>query len=72
MNGKNQTTKNTLPNKTYSDWMEKSKALEKAKIKQIEHHQNSSTTHAKGTSLGRKQKRKKRHTKNKHLKLRKW
>ena len=52
--------------------MEKSKALEKAKIKQIEHHQNSSTTHAKGTSLGRKQKRKKRHTKNKHLKLRKW
>ena len=42
--------------------MEKSKVFQTAKVKKIQHHQTSFTTKAKGTSLGRKPKRKKRPT----------
>ena len=46
--------------------MEKSKAFpDKQKLKRIQHHQTSFTTNAKGTSLGRKHKRRKRPTENK-------
>ena len=38
--------------------MEKSKAFRQAKAKRIQHHQTSSTTNAKGTSLGGKHKKK--------------
>ena len=47
-----------------SDLMEKSKGTQ-AKVKIIWHYQNSLTTNAKGTSLGRKHKRGKRPTENK-------
>ena len=40
--------------------MEKSKAFPTSKVKRTQHHQTSFTTHAKGTSLGRK-----RYTENK-------
>ena len=36
-----------------------------AKVKRIQHHQTSSTTNAKGTSLGKKHKRRKRPAENK-------
>ena len=34
--------------------MEKSKLSQQAKVKRTQHHHSSFTTHAKGTSLGRK------------------
>ena len=40
--------------------MEKSKALQIRKVKRIQHHQTSFTTNAKGTSLGKKHKRRQR------------
>ena len=45
--------------------MEKLKAFQISKFKRIQHHQTSFTTNAKGTSLGRKHKRRKRTTENK-------
>ena len=57
-------TKNTLPSKSLL-LMEKSKASSQAKVKRIQHYQTSFTTNAKGTSLGRKHKRRKRSTENK-------
>ena len=45
---------------------------EKAKAKRIQHHQTSFTTNAKGTSTGRKHKRRKRPTITNPPKLRKW
>ena len=45
--------------------MEKSKDFQTAKVKRIQHHQTSLTTNAKGPSLGRKHKRRKRPTENK-------
>ena len=42
------------------------------KAKRIQHHQTSFTTNAKGTSLGVKQKRRKRPTKTNAKQLRKW
>ena len=45
--------------------MEKSKAFQISKFERIQHHQTSFTTNAKGTSLGRKHKRRKRPTENK-------
>jgi len=45
--------------------MEKSKAFQTSKVKRIQHYQTSFTTNAKGTSLGRKHKRRKRPTENK-------
>ena len=44
---------------------------DKAKVKRI-HHQTSFTTNAKGTSLGRKHKKRKRPTKTNPKQLRKW
>ena len=41
-------------------------------VKRIQYHQTSFTTNATGNSLGRKHKRRKRPTENKHKKLRKW
>ena len=43
-----------------------------AKAKRIQHHQTSFATNAKGTSLGRKHKRRKRPTKTNPKQLRKW
>ena len=48
-----------------SDLMEKSKFFQIAKVKRIWHHQISFTISIKGTSLGRKHKRRKRPTQNK-------
>ena len=45
--------------------MEKSKLSRQAKVKKIQHHQTRFTTNAKGTSLGRKHKRRKRSIENK-------
>ena len=45
--------------------MEKSRAFQTSKVKRIQHHQTSFTTYAKGASLGKKHKRKKRPTENK-------
>ena len=57
------TTKNTLPSKTLLQiWWRNQKLSRQAKIKRIQHHQTSFTTNAKGTSLGRKHKWRKRPT----------
>ena len=45
--------------------MKKSKAFQTSKVKRIQHHQTSFITNAKGTSLGKKHKRRKRPTENK-------
>ena len=45
--------------------MEKSKAFQTSKVKRIQHHQTSFITNAKGTSLGKKHKRRKRPAENK-------
>ena len=63
-------TKNTLPSKTLL-LMEKSKASSQAKVKRIQHYQTSFTTNAKGISLGRKHKRRKRVTQNKFKTIKK-
>ena len=61
-----QTTKNTLPSKTLLQiWRRNQKPSTQAKVKIIWHHQTSLTTNAKGTSLGRKHKRRKRPIENK-------
>ena len=48
------------------------KPLHQAKVKRIQHHQTSFTTNTKGTSLGRKHKRRKRPTITNPQQLRKW
>ena len=48
-----------------SDLMEKSRLSRQTKVKRIQHHQTSFTTYAKGTSIGKKHKRRKRPTENK-------
>ena len=48
-----------------SDLMEKSKAFQTSKVKKIQHHQTSFITNAKGISLGKKHRRRKRPTENK-------
>ena len=59
------TIKNTLPSKTlFQIWWRNQKPSRWAKVKRIQHHQTSFTI-AKGTSLGRKHKRRKRPTVNK-------
>ena len=66
MKGKNLTTKNILPSKTLVQiWWRNQKLSKQAKVKRIQHHQASFTTNAKGTSSGRKHKRRKRTTMNK-------
>ena len=58
--------KNLQPRTLYlsSRLDEKSKAFQQAKVERIQHHQTSFTTDAKGISLGRKHKRRKRPTEN--------
>ena len=59
------TTQNTLPSKTlFQIWWRNQKLSRQAKVKRIQHHKTSFRTNAKGTSLGRKHKRK-RPTENK-------
>ena len=53
-------------------WWKNQKLTRQAKVKRIQHRQTSFTTHAKGTSLGRKQKTRKRTTENKPTQLRQW
>ena len=48
---------------SHSDLTEKSKVYRQAKVKRIQHNQTSFTTNAKGTSPGRKHRRRKRCTK---------
>ena len=48
------------------------KLYRQAKVERIQHHQTSFTTNAKGTSLGKKHKRRKRPTENKHKTIKKW
>ena len=60
------TSKNTLPSKTlFQIWWRNQKPSRWAKVKRIQHHQTSFTTNDKGTSLGRKHKRRKRPAENK-------
>ena len=60
------TTKNTLPRKKLTHiWLRNQKFSRQAKVKRIQQHQTSFTTNAKGTSLGRKHKKRKRPTENK-------
>ena len=51
--------------------MEKSKAVQTSKVKRIQHHQTSFTTNKKGTSLGRKHKKRIRPTENKDKTIKK-
>ena len=46
-------------------WQRNQKLSRQAKVKRIQDHQTSFTTNAKGTSLGKKHKRRKRSTENK-------
>ena len=62
------TTKNTYPASSHSDSTEKSKGLQTAKAKRIQHHHISFTTRAKGTSPGRKHKRREQKRKRKKKK----
>ena len=57
---------------SHSDLMEKLKPLQTIKAKRIQHHQTSSTTNAKGTSLSGKHKRRKGPTNTNPKQLRKW
>ena len=63
--GKNLNQEYSTPQDSPSDLIDKSKAFKQAKVKRIQHQQTSFTTNVKGTSLGRKHKRRKRHTENK-------
>ena len=66
------TTKTTLLRKTFIQiWWRNQKLSRQAKVKRIQHHQTSFTTSAKGTSLCRKHKRRKRSTNNKPKTLKK-
>ena len=57
---------------SHSHLTEKLKPLQASKAKRIQHNQISFTTNAKGTSLGRKHKRRKRPTITNPKQLRKW
>ena len=73
MKGKKPTTKITLPGKDLIQIQQRNQKLYKqAKAKRIQNHQTSSTTNAKGISLGRKHKRRKRRTITNPKQLRKW
>ena len=67
------TTKITLPGKDLIQIRWRNQNLyRQAKAKRIQHHQTSSTTNAKGTSLSGKHKRRKGPTKTNPKQLRKW
>ena len=55
MKGKTYNEEYSTQQDSPSDLMEKSKAYRQAKVRRIQHHQTSSITNVKGTSLGRKQ-----------------
>ena len=63
MKGKNLQPRLLYWQGSHSDSMEKSKLYRQAKAKRVQHHQTSSTTNAKGTSLSGKHKRRKEPTK---------
>ena len=66
------TTKDTLPSKTLLQiWWRNQKFSRQAKVKRIQYHQRSFTTKAKGTSSGRKHKRRERLTENKPKRIKK-
>ena len=65
MKGKTYNEEYSTQQDSPSDLMEKSKAVQTSKVKRIQHHQTSFTRNAKGTSLGRKQKTRKRPIQNK-------
>ena len=54
------------------NFTDKQKLYRQAKAKRIQHHETSTTKHAKGTSLTGKHKRRKRPTKTNPKQLRKW
>ena len=61
-----------IPSKTLLQiWWRNWKFSRQANIKRIQHHQNSFTANAKGTSLGRKHSRRKRRKENKPKKIKK-
>ena len=66
------TTKDTPPSKTLLQvWWRNQKFSRQAKVKRIQYHQSSFTTKAKGTSSGRKHKRRERLTENKLKRIKK-
>ena len=73
MNGNNIQPRIFYPKDTSSDFMEIKKAFQtrQAKVNRIQHHQTSFKTNAKGTSLGRKHKRRKRPTEKKSKTIKK-
>ena len=56
---------------SHSVWWRNKKLSRQTKVKRIQHHQTSFTTNAKGTSLGRKYKRRKRPAENKSQTIKK-
>ena len=65
MKGKNLQPRRLHPARLSFRFDGKSKAFQTSKVKRSQHHQTNVTTDAKGTSLGRKHKRRKRPTENK-------
>ena len=63
MKGKNYTQDYSTQQGSHSDLKDKLQPLQTRTAKRIQHHQTSFTTNAKGTSLGRKHKRRKTPTK---------
>ena len=72
MKGENLQPRLLYPATTSFRLMEKLNFYRQAKVKRIQHHQTTATTNAKGTSLGRKNKRRKRPTITNPKQLRKW
>ena len=72
MKGKNLQPRILYPAIVLQIWWKNQKLSRQAKVKRIQHHQTSFTTNAKGTSLGKKHKRRKRPTENKPKTIRKW
>ena len=70
--GKKSTNKITLFSKDIIQIQRRNQKLyRQAKVERIQYHQTSFTTNAKGTSLGRRHKRRKRPTENKHKTIKK-
>ena len=65
MKGKNLQPRILYPAIVLQIWWKNQKLSRQAKVKRIQHHQTSFTANAKGISLGRKHKRRKRLTENK-------
>ena len=65
MKGKNLQPRTLYPGRLSFRSNGEIKASRQTKVKRIQHHQTSFTTYAKGTSIGKKHKRRKRPTENK-------